>query len=101
MGGVLMDFPVVITRVNDLYPLRISDLGSVNRKGLSQTRVVLTFVADRELVPAFCATATQHFSAVLCGHAGPKAVGIFPLSLVGLKGSLHLGLHDPRLVLAE
>lgn len=95
-----MDFPVVMTRVNDLYPLRISDLGSVNRKGLPQTRVVLAFVANREFMPAFGATSAQHFAAVLCGHAGPKAVGIFPLSFVGLKRSLHLGLHDPRLVLA-
>jgi len=36
MGGTLIDFPVVITRVNDLYPLKISDLESVNLNGMTQ-----------------------------------------------------------------
>jgi hypothetical protein len=36
MGGALIDFPVVITRENELYPLKISDLESVNLKGLTQ-----------------------------------------------------------------
>jgi hypothetical protein len=36
MGGALADFPVVITRVNDLYPLKISDLESVDLNGIAQ-----------------------------------------------------------------
>ena len=45
MGGALIVFPVVITRVNDLYPLKISDLESDDLNGVAQGGI--WFIARR------------------------------------------------------
>ncbi len=89
MGLWDADFPSVITRENDLNPLRISDLGSVNLKGLDYHLRRLPFVAHGEFVATFCPAAIKYFSAVLCRHACAKAVRVLTFADVRLKCSLH------------
>ncbi len=78
-----------MTRVNDLYPLRISDLGSVNLNDGLNPMLDLTLVADREFVASFCSAPTENLPAILGGHPCAEAVSVFSFPDVRLKCSLH------------
>ena len=48
--------PVVMTRVNDLKPLRISGFESVDFNGMCVAELVLSLVAHRKFVTTFGAS---------------------------------------------
>src|SRR5437764_8034494 len=54
-------------------------------------RLVAETGADGDLVAALGATAAEHSGAGLGLHAGKKAVGLGPVTAIGLKGTLR---HD-------
>jgi len=56
-------------------------------------RLVAVTGADRDLVAALGATAAEHSGASLGLHAGKEAVGLRPVTAVGLKRTLR---HDKK-----
>jgi len=59
------------------------------RPGNQSDILVCHFIANREAMTTFGATASKNLAPILGGHARAKAVLVDPFTITGLESALH------------